>query len=160
MSKRTLLLCLILAAVAVAGPLVLYMSSHPSLLIWSVKKFGPLKLGDDVPVGPGAYTFVPPPVIPTSRFYVSVVQKDLWCVFEECCPGCARIKELGGWLQGEDTDQPVIGEIFGLRDNTKVKSIIVIGNQDAKIVGIYPNKNIDDLFAVLKLHSDLVGKLD
>jgi len=136
----------------------LYLFLNQSLLYGGVRTFGPLKLGGNIPMGPGDYTFAPQVKIPPSRFYISVVQKNLWCVFEECNPEGANIESLGGWLQGENTDQPEIQEIFGLENNPGISSIIVVGNQEEKIVGIYPNKNIGDVSNVLNIHSKLILK--
>ena len=126
-----------------------------SLLHGGVLKFGPLALGGESPVGPGAATFAPELYIPSSRFYIGVAQKDFWCVFEECSPLGARVAALGGWLQGEDTDHWTTAEDFGLEKYAGVTSVAVVGNKDGKIVGIYPNKTMDDVGSILRIHRTL-----
>jgi len=156
MHRKFFVLCIasVLGIVGVAVSIYFYFNY--SLLYGGVRTFGPLKMGADTPIGPGSYTFFPPKEIPKSHFYISVVQKGLWCVFEECSPEGLRIEALGGWLQGENTKQPEIRDIFGLEENTKVSSIIVVSDQNAKIIGIYPNKTTNDLANILKIHSKLI----
>lgn len=133
-----------------------YFYKYPSLLHGGVREFGSLMLGRDYAGGEGSYTFAPTRYIPNSRFYITVVQKDLWCVFEYCSPEGIKIKSLGGWLQGENTDQPTIWSEYGLETNPSVESVIVVADKNNKLVGIYPNKKIDDIPAILKVHWRLI----
>ena len=121
-------------------------------------KFGPLLLGGESPLGPGAATFAPELSIPPSRFYIGVADKKLknfWCVFEECSPIGAHIAALGGWLQGDDTNHWTNAEDFGLTARTNVVSVIVVGDKDGKIVGIYPDKTMADVGSLLAIHRNL-----
>lgn len=151
--SRALTLLILLAS----GGLLIYLYSTISYKTHGgVRIFGQLALGKDIPIGTGATTFAPKMQVPPSRFYVNIVQKDLWCTFEDCHPDGAIVNYFGGWLQGANIDQPETKEMFGLEQHREVTSLIVIGNQYGKIVGIYPNKGIWDLFSVLDAHKDLL----
>lgn len=148
-----------LIAIIITWAFIAYLYFNPYVLHGGVREFGSLQLGGDVPLGPGDYTFAPEMQIPQSKFYINIAQKGLWCVFEECSPEGEKIAALGGWLQSEDTtDEPEIMEIFGLDDNVDITSIIVVGNREARIVGIYPGKRIEDLPSVLRMHQDIIGQ--
>lgn len=119
---------------------------------------GPLKIGGKIPNGPGDTTFAPYLKIPASqKFYVSVAEPDTWCINEDCNLDGAFIQTLGGWLQVEDTDQAEIEATFGLDlpENQDVKSTVLIGDNEGKIIGIYPNKGLSDVMDILKLYPDL-----
>ena len=155
MRKRyilTLLGGVILIFVIVLG----YYFMNPSLLNGGVSTFGPMKLGGENPGGIGSYTFAPERHIPASKFYITVVAKDLSCVFSYCAPEGDKIQAAGGWLQGEDTDQPTIRSIFGLKASPAFASVVVVADGNNKLVGIYPDKTVSDLSSILKIHSRLV----
>lgn len=121
-------------------------------------KIGPLKIGGEISGGPGDYTLAPYLKIPAlQKFYVSVAGPDSWCINEDCGIDGAFIQTLGGWLQVEDTYQAEIQSEFGLDlpENKNVKSIVLIGDHNGKIVGIYPNKGLSDVIDILRLHPDL-----
>lgn len=120
-----------------------------------VLRFGPLTLGGESPIGPGSTTFAPELSIPPSRFYIGVAEKDVWCVFEECSPLGGKIAARGGWLQGEDTDHWTTAEDFGLKGRTDVASVVVVGNKEGRLVGIYPDKTMDNLASILAIHRSL-----
>lgn len=129
-----------------------------SLFHGGVLKFGPLVLGGESPIGPGSATFAPELSIPPSQFYIGVAEKnlkDFWCVLEECSPLGEKVASLGGWLQGDDTNHWTSAEDFGLTERTDVASVIVVGNKEGRLVGIYPNKDMDDLNDLLQVHRTL-----
>jgi len=135
---------------------VIIFSLNRSLFYGGVIKFGTIALGGEMIGGPGSDTFAPQLIIPPSKkFYIEVVQENLWCVFEECSPEGQIVAILGGWLQGENTEQPAIENDYNLYENEKVKSIVVVGDKTGRIVGIYPNKTIDDLLTILEIHHNL-----
>lgn len=112
-----------------------------------------LKIGGEMPYGPGDFTLAPYLEIPASqKFYVNIVEKDAWCINEDCNLDGALIQTLGGWLQIEDIDQPEVKATFGLDlpENKNVKSIVIIGDNQGKIAGIYPNKGSSDVMDILK----------
>lgn len=123
----------------------------------SVKKFGQLVLGDDHPLGYGYVTFYPENNIPQSHFYITVVEKDLWCVFEGCSLEGAHTRMMGGWLQGQDTDNSQIADEIGLEKNSDVSSLVIVANGENRIVGLYPNNGLGDVAAILRLHPDLMN---
>lgn len=128
----------------------------------SVRKFnrqnepydiGPLKINGKMPNGPGDHTLAPYLEIPESRkFYVSIAEPDIWCVNEDCGIDGAFIQTLGGWLQVDDTDQQEVKATFGLDllENKNIRSIVFVGDNRGKIVGIYPNKKLSDALDILK----------
>ncbi len=119
-------------------------------------KLGPLKMGGEMPGGHGDTTFAPYMKIPISKFYVSVAEPDTGCINEDCNLDGAYIQTMGGWLEVKHTGV-TIDELFGLDmpENKNIKSIVLIGDQDGKIAGIYPNRGLDDVIPILKLHPDL-----
>ncbi|MFC1613451.1 hypothetical protein ACFL23_03920 [Patescibacteria group bacterium] len=129
-----------------------------SVPIVGVEKFGNLKLGGETISGQGGWTLAPYMEIPASKFYVTGIQDEIWCIIEECGLDGAFIQTMGGWLQMDTTiGSPDIKEEagFNLPENKNIKSIVLIGDQDGKIAGIYPSKGLDDVIAILKLHPDL-----
>jgi len=121
-------------------------------------KLGQLKIGGEMPGGPGWSTFAPYMEIPISKFYVSVAEPDTWCINENCNLNGELIQTMGGWLEVVYTGV-TIDELFGLdmEENRTVKSIVLIGDQDGKLAGIYPNGDLDDVISILKLHPDLAN---
>ena len=119
-----------------------------------IKQFGYLKLEDEMPFTEGYNTFAPIYKVPKSKFYIAIGEPELWCIQEDCGDIGMYVKNLGGWLEGGDVSQVTIDEIFGLdaEENKNVKKIILVGDGDSKLVGIYPNKGIDDVEEILKLH--------
>ncbi|MGK5094847.1 hypothetical protein WDW89_22905 [Deltaproteobacteria bacterium TL4] len=77
------------------------------------------------------------------------------CVFEDCGIQGGVVECLGGWLSGDSTDQPTYTETLGL-DESDATSIIVVADQDSKIVGIYPNYTMQNLPEILKRHVNLL----
>lgn len=134
---------------------VVFMALPVSLLHGGVTTFGSLSLGKESPIGPGAMTFAPELQIPPSRFYIGVAQENKWCVFDECAPLGARIAAVGGWLQGEDAKQWATIEDFGLKENPHISSVVVVANRKGDLVGIYPNRDMDDLNDLLQVHRTL-----
>ncbi|MGK5092901.1 hypothetical protein WDW89_12905 [Deltaproteobacteria bacterium TL4] len=120
-----------------------------------IKEFGDLKLGDPAPYKPGDSTSGPYRKIPQAKFYVYPMENGLptMCVFEECGPHGEFIECLGGWLSGSDLEE--MSDLVGL-DEMDITAIIVVANQDSKIVGIYPYHTMQNLPEILKRHVDLL----
>lgn len=133
---------------------------HTSELIKGVNKFEHLVLGGEMPLRPGDMTFAPYKKIPPSKFYVniaSVATKAPWCIQGDCSSGGAYVETMGGWLQMENSPQ-AISEIFNLNlENNNIKSLVIVGDQNAKIVGIFPNRGLQDLIPILKLYPKIVN---
>lgn len=129
----------------------------PSIQFGGVKKFGHLTIGGNMPSGPGDATFAPWKIIPSSTFYIIFANDEGLCVFEDCIPEGKIVEAQGGWLQGEvSIGQTEVQTDFGLDTNQIVKSIVVVGNKDAKIVGIYPNKRSKDILSIIQFHGDII----
>lgn len=154
MKIKFLVLFLIIIVVAVIESVIIF-DLNSSLFYGGVRKFGPLMLGGDAPIRADSSTFAPQLNIPSSKFYIGVAQKNLWCTFENCSPHGKVVAILGGWLQSDDTDHPTTKDDYGVGYDTTVKSIVVVGDKYGRIVGIYPNKTIDDLLYILKIHKNL-----
>ncbi|MFH1187917.1 MAG: hypothetical protein V1688_03605, partial [bacterium] len=96
--------------------------------------------------------------IPASKFYITGIQEDTWCINKMCGIDGAFIQTMGGWLQMEKTTvYPDVKEEAGLDlpENKNIKSIVLIGDQDGRIAGIYTNRGLNDVIPILKLHPDL-----
>ncbi|MGK5090417.1 hypothetical protein WDW89_00215 [Deltaproteobacteria bacterium TL4] len=120
-----------------------------------IKEFGPLKLGEPALERPGDSTSYPYKNVPRSKFYIYVVEKGLptMCVFDDCGTHGEVVECLGGWLSGDDREE--VSDEVGL-DGSNATSIIVVADQDSKIVGIYPNYTMQNIPEILKRHVDLI----
>lgn len=145
--------------IAVGVLLSYFFFLSPYAVYGGVRHFGSLRLGGDMPSGgPGDFTFAPVYNIPQSKFYVTIVQPNMWCALEDCGLDGALIQTMGGWLQMEKPGvDPEIKKAVGLdlEENREVESITLIGDQNGKIVGIYPNRGLSDVLSILRLHPDL-----
>jgi hypothetical protein len=78
------------------------------------------------------------------------------CTFEDCGKEGAIVENLGGWITGDDQLETV-GRA-GL-DEIEVKrgrqSVVVVSDESAVIVAIYPNCRMQDLPRILERHSSL-----
>jgi len=123
-----------------------------------VSEFGPLKLGYTAPFGPGDPTAHPYKTVPVSKFYVFVVASKVptMCTFEECGVGGDVVERMGGWITGDEQAESAL--MVGLSES-KVRqgeqSIIVVADKNSRIIGIYPNRTMNDLLAILKLHPEI-----
>ena len=90
-------------------------------------------------------------------FYIIFTNEEGFCVFEDCIPEGKIIEAQGGWLQGQiSKGQTEVQSDFGLDTNPKVKSVVVVGNKDAKIVGIYPNRGSKDILSIIQFYGDII----
>lgn len=74
------------------------------------------------------------------------------CVNEECGDEGAEIAALRGWLWGSNFDD-YIAERLGIDKN--IISFSVIADHNSKIIGIYKNKTMPELFEILKKHPNI-----
>lgn len=161
--KHYSLLCFICISILVVGSLIIIGKKEDVDLVFFGKtrsqiQFAHLRAGDQMPAGPGDYMYGPRFVIPAfQKFYITVAEPNNWCSNEDCGLEGDLIATMGGWLQGENTyqggDKPDFG--LDLPENKNVKSIIVVGDQYGKIVGLYPNKKFKDVLAILRLYPEL-----
>ncbi|MFH1030650.1 MAG: hypothetical protein V1770_05325 [bacterium] len=132
-------------------------SIYPGPIV-GIEKFGNLKIGGKTISGEGEHTFAPYMKIPHSKFYITVVQEGTRCINEDCSIDGVFIQTMGGWLQMDNTrtDPETKNEAgFNLPENKNIKSLVLIGDQNGRIAGIYPNRGLDDVIPILKLHPDL-----
>lgn len=164
---RKIFFIVIIIIVAIVA--ILFLLSYKSLPEGSIRKFNrnyepissPIKIGGKMPSGPGGSTFGPILEIPNNqKFYIDIVQSNLWCSNDSCGLDGAIIQTIGGWIEVYDISQIEIDAMFGLDlpENKWVKSIIIIGDKNGKILGIYPNKDYKDALSILKKnHSNLAN---
>lgn len=120
-------------------------------------KLGLLKTGEDIPLKPNLERpETPKNVFIASKFYVNIAEPNLGCFSKYCNLEAALINTMGGWLEAENTGV-TIDEIFGLdlEENKNIKSVVIIGDRNGKIVGIYPNKRLKDVISILKFYPEL-----
>lgn len=165
--KKYWKLYLAIFVLVVAIIVAIILSNYKFLPEGSVRKInrdyeyqeGPVKIGNSIPIGPGGSTFSPILEIPSDRkFYVGVVQQDIWCSNESCGIDGSIVQTMGGWIEVEKNYQPETRAMFGLDlpENKNIKSVVVVGDKNGKIVGIYLNKDYKDTLSILKQnHSDL-----
>ena len=108
------------------------------------------KLGDLIPARP--YQFEgdhPLCVVDRSKFYVYVQAPNLplFCAFDECGSGGGMVEQLGGFLLGD-------GEHEAHVPVTDRGSYVLVANEQARIVGIYPHCTVADLPIILPLHPE------
>ncbi|OGZ79416.1 MAG: hypothetical protein A2358_00430 [Candidatus Staskawiczbacteria bacterium RIFOXYB1_FULL_37_44] len=136
-------------------------NTNKTISYFNIKSFGNLIWGSEIISGPGDYTFAPYLEIPQVKFYVTIIQNEQWCSNEDCGFDGAIIQTLGGWLQMESLQgyPDLTDEIgFDFPDDQGIKSIIIVGDKDGKIVGIYLNKDYKDVLSILKKnHFDLAN---
>jgi hypothetical protein len=141
-----------LRALAICAVLEFFSNAHAQL---SVAAFGAYKLGGPSPVKPGDRTAYPHKITPKAKFYVLVVAKGIptMCTFEDCGAEGAVVEAMGGWITGDDQIE-TIGEA-GL-DEVEVKSgrqsLVVVANRAKRIIGIYPNSGMRELYSILQSH--------
>lgn len=160
--KKKLVLWLTGAAImmiAGGGVWRYFPASGPAAVFQSVRQFGPLRLGEGMPTGTaGDYTFAPLQKIPPSKFYVVVVHDGWWCSMEDCGIDGAYVGTMGGWLQTEKPNVfPDVTLLTGLdrEENKGVHSLVIVGDRNGKMVGIYPHRGLQDVLPILRLHPDL-----
>ena len=123
----------------------------------------PLVLGAQMIFGFGTPTESPyaemPYQIPKPKFYVTVAEPDRHCVIHICGLDGSLIKTIGGWVQVYNTKFAETVEFFELDSpkNHGAQTMVIISDENGKIVGIYPNKNFSDVISILKLHPNLAN---
>lgn len=135
-------------------------------IIWQkhprgVKQYKTIELGMQAAEGAGTPTGWAPPdeIVPKSDFYVYALGDEPMCLGSSCGMGGYFIECLGGWLSGY---KKVTEEFdYGLSDigiNLEKQTIITIADQDAKIVGIYPEARIKNLPYIMRNHRNLFSE--
>lgn len=131
---------------------------------YSVKSFGPLRIGDEVPVV-GEY-------IPEYKsfynlkykFYIYAMEKHMsFCALGDCGMSGVLVDCLGGWLSGEGISGDGGATDYGLSEkdvDAGKSSMIIVADKNKKIVGIYPNYRIRNIPYILKNHRNLSDGFD
>lgn len=133
------------------------------LPIKSIRQFGELKIGDGSPEyhKPGYEMNAAYKKIPPSRFYVKLYDRniDYSCFFDECGPEGAIVGTMGGWFSGSGIEESydLFGELTDARGRftSGHSSLMIIANQESKIVGLYLGASVQDLPEILKRHPNL-----
>lgn len=131
---------------------------NPYAAYGGIRKLGHIAIGEEAIAGRGSFTFAPYYAIPPAKFYVTVIDHNLWCSNEDCSLDGALIQTMGGWLQAEKTSGgSEIREEIGLDlpESKEIKTLVIISDGNNKIVGIYPNRGLSDVLPILRLHPDL-----
>ena len=122
----------------------------------------PLALGAQMVFGFGTPTESPYPEkpyqAPKPKFYIVVAEPDRHCVVDICGVEGSIIKTIGGWAQIYNTKFAETRDFFefDIPKNKDVETMVIVSDENGKIVGIYPNKKFNDVIAILKLHPKLV----
>lgn len=115
----------------------------------------PLVLGAQMTFGFGTPTESPYPETPYQaprpKFYIAVAEPDRYCVVDTCGPIGSFIKTIGGWVQVYNTKFVETRGFFelGLPKNKNVETVVIVSDENGKIVGIYPNKGFNDIISIL-----------
>lgn len=127
----------------------------------SSRSFGPLTLGGPTVLKIGDGASAPYYSIWESRFYVYVIQKDMdYCAFENCGAGGLLVRCMEGWISA---DVAAAADEYGLKESdvrSGKASMVVVADKDQKIVGIYPNRTIQNVPYILKNHRNLSDRFD
>ena len=112
----------------------------------------PLVLGAQMIFGFGTPTESPYPEMPYQmprpKFYVVVAEPNGYCIAEGCGHVGERVMATGGWIQVYNTKFVETMEFFELENNEEQLKVIV-SDRYGKVVGIHPNKGLNDVAALL-----------
>ncbi|MFH1200831.1 MAG: hypothetical protein V1484_00675 [bacterium] len=135
--------------------LYFYFFSSP----YSVKSFGPLKLGDHTPVTSDVVVEYEPFYDLEYKFYIYAMEKGMsFCAQGDCGMSGVLVDCLGGWLSGQGISGDGGASDYGLAEEEVASgksSIIMVADKDKKIIGIYPNSRIRNIPYILKNHLNL-----
>jgi|SRR3989344_4418129 len=151
-------LIVVFLAIAVVAIFLAHSRVSVTNPIVAVERFGHIVVRGETVVGQDSFTLAPYYQIPPAKFYVTVITDGYWCINEDCSIDGALIETMGGWLQVERTGGGSdIKEETGLDlpENTGVKTLVIISDSNNKIAGIYPNRGLQDVLPILRLHPDL-----
>lgn len=125
----------------------------------SVKSFGPLKLGDHTPVTADVVVEYEPLYDLKYKFYIYAIEQHMgFCALGDCGMSGILVDCLGGWLSGQGINGDGGATDYGLSEKdvgSGKSSMIIVADQDKKIVGIYPNSRVRNIPYILKKHENL-----
>lgn len=158
MTKKHLITIILSTLVAVIMFLFVYVFFFS---FRSSRSFGPLTLGGPTVLKISDGASAPHYSIWKSRFYVYVIQKDMdYCALENCGAGGLLVQCMEGWISA---DAAMAADEYGLKESdvrSGKASIVVVADEDQKIVGIYPNRTIQNVPYILKNHRNLSDRFD
>lgn len=139
--------------------LILYFSSP-----YSVKSFGPLRVGDQAPVVSENVIEYKHLYNLTYKFYVYAMEKGMsFCALGDCGMSGILVSCMGGWLSADGLSGDGGASDYGLKEEeveAGQSSIIIVANQDREIIGIYPNSRIRNIPYILKNYRNLFKEFD
>lgn len=129
---------------------------------YGVKRYKNIFLGMHAFENAGDSTGWAPPddVVPKSDFYVYSLGDESFCIGSDCGIGGYFTECLGGWISGY-RQMTSLEDDYGLSDfavKEGKERVIMIADNDAKIVGIYPGARIKNLPYILKNHRNIIPK--
>lgn len=129
--------------------------------IEGIKEFGPLELGKQLPRTANSGIMSVSRQSAEVKFYVYIVKKNFVCTNDNCGIYGALTRTMGGQLEGARLNDRQSFEEFGFDEEYGrldiYESLVIVANESKEIVGLYPNKDIDDVVIVLKQFPDLAN---
>lgn len=132
-------------------------------MLEGVKELDGLQLGSQLPFNPD--NFIDQQFkedVTDPKFYIIVVHETVsdehYCPYLECGSTLDTIYHLGGWFVDFDHKNPEIIKKLGLDPSQVAKgeiTLVVLADENKKIVSIHPNKDMRDIYTVLSQHPDL-----
>ncbi len=137
------------------------LKKHPELadfgLLAGVRRLGALEVGEPLPFTLTGKTRENP------NFLFLIVHETIeeypYCPYYECGTKINLIGMLGGSFHSFDHDSPEIIKQLGLSSHQVARgeiTAVIIADADARIASIHPNKDMRDVFTILKQHPELV----
>ncbi len=129
------------------------------LTVYFIKNYEPklnhslIKVGNTLPVATDELQ-----KIFKQKFYVLLLDKNQSFPKKYLGDFPKIIKKIDGLIELTNSSSPLFIEIFGSNNdkNKRIFSVVIITDKNAKIVGIYLNKKLSNLVAVLQLHPNLI----
>lgn len=130
----------------------------------SVKSFGPLKLGNQAPIVSENIAEYKNLYTLKYKFYIYAMEKNMsYCALEDCGMSGALVNCMDGWLSADGLSGEGGASDYGLIEEEVVadkSSIIIVTNENKKIIGIYPNYRIRNIPYILKNYRNIFEKFD
>lgn len=130
----------------------------------SVESFGPFKLGDQAPIvseNVPEYNYL---YGSEYKFYIYTMEKYMsFCALGDCGMSGVLVDCMGGWLSGEGISGDGGATDYGLTEedvDAGRSSMIIVADENKKIVGIYPNYKVRNIPYILKNHRNLSEEFD
>ena len=129
-------------------------------MLKGIDRLGNIKVGLPLPIDPKDYiraAFAED--IKHPKFYVYLIHETVrefpWCPFYECGANIDYVYHLGGWFTDFDHNSREVVEKFGLNVSQVARgelTLVVVADQNARIISIHPDKDMRDLRMILRQH--------